>query len=172
MTDLERSLVESLITAASPLYWQLIFAVALVVGYFFWSRLYFQVLDPAVRDRIGAALGLKLIWVLRHSASYQTAFEWGSVRYHRWSWGIALEHQRTFLRDGLVVVLSLVCVNIIAGLWPLAVFLVVALELKALAYVTFFPTCCAMLALYAIFWSGRYEVAGMREAGPPKISES
>lgn len=163
MTDLERSFVESLITAAWPLHWQIIFAVGLVSGYFFWSRLYFQVLDPIVRARVGAVLGLRLIWVLRHTASYQTAFEWGPVRYHRWSWGIALEQQRTFLRDGLVVLLSLVCVNIIAGLWPLAVFLAVALTLKALAYISFFPTCCAMLAIYAIFWSGRYEVAGMRE---------
>ncbi len=166
MTELEQRLVEALITAAWPLHGQVSFVIGIVLGYFIWSRLYFRVIDPGIRTRVGAALGVQLIWVLRHSASYQTAFEWEFARYYRWSWGIAQEQQRTFLCDGAVLVLSLLVVNIVAGLWPIGVFLAVALWLEALSYIVFFPTCCLMLALYAIFWSGRYAVAGMREATP------
>ncbi|HEX6289554.1 MAG TPA: hypothetical protein VFZ66_10205 [Herpetosiphonaceae bacterium] len=162
MTDAERQFFEQLITAAWPLSWQAAFAIAAVVGYFAWSRLYFRVVDPIVRARVGSALGTRILWVPRHSASYQTAFESGFDRYHYWSWGIEAESERTFLRDGAVALLSFLCVNILAGCWPVAVFLLVALGLEALSYVVFVPACLAILAIYAIFWSGRYEVTGMR----------
>jgi|GEM_PF-6906969 len=162
MTDPEQQLIAQLITASWPLRWQIIFALAIVGGYFIWSQLYFRVVDPVVRAYISRMLGLQIIWVLRHSSSYPTAFEFGFERYHRWSWGIATESQRTFLRDGMTMMLSLLWVNILAGLWPVAVFLLVSLGLQALSYIVFLPTCVATLAIYAIFWSGRYEVTGMR----------
>ena len=162
MTDLERQFMERLITAAWPLHLQIAFAVAEVVGYFIWSRLYFRVLDQPLRSQIGRALGVSIIWVLRHSSSYQTPFESGFSRYHRWSWGIEAESERTLLRDGAVAMLSFLCVNVFGGLWPIAIFLFVFLGLDALSYVVFIPVCIAVIAIYSVFWSGRYEVAGMR----------
>jgi cytochrome c oxidase subunit IV len=164
MIDLERQLIEQLITAAWPFSWQVAFALAATIGYFIWSRLYFRVIDPLLRARLGQTLGCTIIWVLRHSANYQTAFESGFARYTRWSWGIAMEHQRSFLRDGAVVLLCFLCVNILSGLWPVAVFMLVALGLRALSYIIFLPSCLVMVTIYAIFWSGRYEVSGMEQA--------
>ena len=163
MVDPERQFIEQLMTAAWPFSWQVVFALAATIGYFMWSRLYFRVVDPILRAWFGQALGLTIVWVLRHSARYQTAFESGLARYPRWSWGIAMEHQRTFLRDGAVVLLCCLCVNILSGLWPLAVFMFVALGLRALSYIILLPACIVMVAIYAIFWSGRYEVTGMQQ---------
>ncbi len=53
-------------------------------------------------------------------------------------------------------------VNVACGLCPFALFLWVFLGLKALSYVVFLPVCCALLMIYAIFWTGRYAIAGMR----------
>ncbi len=162
MTDLERRFLDQLTTAAWPLWFQVAFALVLVAGYLIWSRLYYHVVDQILRIRIGGSLGVDIIWVRRHSRSYPTPFESGWARYQQWSWGIAAEHERTFLRDDLVAALSLLVVNVLAGLWPIAIFLFVFLGLKALSYVVFLPLCVAMLAIYAVFWSGKYEVAGMR----------
>ena len=163
MTDLERELLVRLISAAWPFHVQVVFALATVIGYFLWSRLYFRAVDPLVRARVGHALGVHVIWVLRHSADYQTAFESGLERYYQWSWGIEAEHQRTFLRDGAVAILGFLIVSVLAGLTPIAVFLVATLGFNALSGVLFIPACVATLAIYAIFWSGRYEVSGMRQ---------
>ncbi len=88
MTDLERQLLERLIAAAFPLHLQIALALAVVVGYFIWSRIYFRVLDRLLRAQVGRALGVQIIWVLRHSSSYQTPFESGFSRYHCWTWGL------------------------------------------------------------------------------------
>jgi hypothetical protein len=164
MTDLERELFMRLITAAWPFSWQVVFALATVIGYFIWSRLYFRVVDPIIRARVGHALGVQIIWVLRHSADYQTAFESGFERYYHWSWGIQAEQQRTLLRDGAVAMLGFLIVSILAGLSPVAVFLFATLGFKVLSAVLFIPACVATLAIYGIFWCGRYEVTGMRQA--------
>jgi hypothetical protein len=162
MTDIERQFLTGLITAAWPFPWQVMGALTTAIGYFIWSRFYFRVFDRLVRAYVGQVFGTQIIWVLRHSQSYQTSFESGFARYPRWSWGIEREHERTFLRDGAVVVLSFLLVNLLGGLWPVAVFLFMALGLDALSYIIFLPTCIATLAIYGIFWSGRYEVTGMR----------
>jgi hypothetical protein len=162
MTDLERQLMEQLISAAWPLPWQITFALTMLIGYFLWSRWYFRVGDGLVRRQLSQVIGTPIQWVLRHSASYPTAFESGFARYQRWSWGIAQERDRTWLRDGTVALLSILVVNVLAGLWPMALFLGVALGLNALSYLIFVPACVIMLAIYAIFWSGQYEVTGMR----------
>jgi len=162
MTELEGQLLDQLITAAWPLRLQVAFAVVLVAGYFLWSRLYYRSVDRRLRSAVGRRLGARIIWVPRHSGSYQTPFETGFARYHRWTWGIEAEHDRTFLRDGLVALLTLVIVNVLGGLWPIAIFLWVFLGLEALAYVVFLPLCVALIAIYSIFWSGRYQVSGMR----------
>lgn len=166
MTEPEQEFLDGLVTAAWPFPWQVAFGVALAAGYFIWSRLYFRALDPALRGRVGRALGARVVWVLRHSGSYPTPLETGFRSYQRWSCGIADESERTLLRDGAVAALSVVCVNLVGGLCPIAVFLFVALELRALSYVVLMPVCLAAIFIYSVFWSGRYEVAGMR-ADPP-----
>ena len=169
MTELEHQFIRQLTTAAWPLPWQIAFGVVMVMGYVGWSRLYFRVLDRGVRARIGRVLGVHIRWVQRHSASYQTPFETGFERYHAWSWGIEEERQRTFLRDGLVASLCFVVVNLAFGLWPVAIFFLVSLGLRALSAIILIPAIVAVVAIYAVFWAGRYEVAGMRDAAaaPP-----
>jgi hypothetical protein len=164
MTDLEHQFLKQLITAAWPLYWQIAFALGLMISYYGWSIVFYRLVDASWRSFIGRALGVRLIWVLRHSNSYQTSFELGLIptRYYRWSWGIEMEHQRTFLRDGAVWLLSLLMVNVLSSLWPMAIFYYVFISLQALSYLVFLPTCIAMIIIYAAFWSGRYEVKGMR----------
>lgn len=166
MTELEQEFLQGLVTAAWPFPLQAAFGVALAAGYFLWSRLYFRVLDPALRGRLGRALGARVVWVHRHGGSYPTPLETGFRSYRRWSWGIEEESRRTLLRDGAAAALSFLCVNVAGGLWPIALFLFVALELRALSYVVLMPVCLAALAIYSVFWSGRYEVAGMRADSP------
>jgi hypothetical protein len=87
---------------------------------------------------------------------------WERTHYRYWSWGIAAPAERTLLRDGLTCLLSVLIVNGAGGLWPFALFLWLFLGLKALSSVVFLPVCWALLVIYAIFWTGRYEIAGMR----------
>ena len=73
------------------------------------------------------------------------------------------ERERAFLRDGLVASLCFVVVNLACGRWPVAIFFVVSLGLRALSPIILIPAIMAMVAIYAVFWTGRYEVAGMRD---------
>ena len=162
MTELEGQLLQNLIAAALPLPWQVALGALLVAGAWLWARLYYRRVDPRVRASIGRLLGTRIIWVLRNSSSYETPFLWERTPYRYWSWGIEALADRTLLRDGLTGLLSVLIVNVTGGLWPFALFLWAFLGLKALSYVVFLPVCCALLVIYAIFWSGRYEIAGMR----------
>lgn len=164
MTDLEREFFARLITAAWPLPMQIAFGVAMIAGYWIWSRLYYTAIDTALRRVAGGVLGARVVWVLRHSAEYQTPFELGlnHNRYFRWTWGIAQPERRTLGRDAAAWLLSFLIVTLLGGLWPVAVFLVVFLVWKALSYVVFLPVCLAVIAIYSLFWAGRHQVAGMR----------
>jgi hypothetical protein len=164
MTELEREFLHNLITAAWPLEMQIAFGVGLVAIYWAWSRFYYAVLDPALRNVLSGMLGARVVWVARHSAEYQSPLELGLPhnRYHRWTWGIQAEAKRTAGRDLAALLLSFLFVTLLGGLWPVAAFLFVFLQLKALSYVVFLPVCVAVIALYSIFWAGRHEVAGMR----------
>lgn len=172
MTELEHQLIRQLISAALPFPLQIAVALGLVVGYLSWSGLYFRVLDRRVRTHIGRALGVRVRWVRRGSASYQTPYELDSQRHFRWSWGIEDERQRTLLRDGLVATLCFVVVNLVGGLLPVAIFFLVTLWFRALSAVLLIPAIAAVLAIYTVFWSGRYEVTGMlldpAEPTPPR----
>ena len=164
MTELEHEFLRGLITASWPLAAQIAFGVALVGGYWVWSRLYYAAIDPALRRLVGGMLGARVVWVRRGSASYPSHYELGreSPRIRRWMWGIAPESERTLRNDAATGVLSFFIVTVIGGLWPIALFLFVFLHLKALSYAVFLPVCLAVLAIYSAFWDGRHEVAGMR----------
>ena len=148
--------------AGLPLAAQVALGVGLVAGYWVWSRAYYRLLDPALRGAVGRMLGVPIAWVLRHDASYETPFEMVRTPYRRWTWGIPDVTRRTFLRDGAVAFLSLLLVNVLAGVWPAALFLYLFLGPQLLSYVVFLPACLAVIGIYSTFWSGRYEVPGMR----------
>ena len=164
MTDLERELLHNLVTAAWPLPVQIAFGAGLLAVYWAWSRFYYAVIDPALRNVVSGVLGARVVWVARHSAEYETPLELGFAhnRYHRWTWGIQGEDRRTAGRDAAALLLSFLFVTLLGGLWPIAVFLFVFLQLKALSYVVFLPVCVAVIVIYSLFWAGRHEVAGMR----------
>lgn len=162
MTDAECALMNGLVTAGWPLAWQIAFGVALLAGYFAWSRIYFRAVDPGLRAWLGRRLGARVVWVQRHGAEYPTPFELTRAQYRRWSWGIEPEAQRTFGRDGAAAVLCILCVNVLGGLWIPAAFLFVFLGLKAISYVVFLPACVGVIGIYSAFWSGKHEVDGMR----------
>jgi VIT1/CCC1 family predicted Fe2+/Mn2+ transporter len=164
MTDLEREFLRDLITAAWPLPVQIGFGAGLLIVYWAWSRLYYAAVDPALRRWLGGALGARVVWVARHGREYDSPLELEPRRYrfHNWTWGIADEANRTVRRDAAALLLSILVVTVIGGMWPVAVFLFVFLQLQALSYVVFLPVCLAVIAIYSIFWSGRHQVAGMR----------
>ena len=160
--DPEQELLRRLVAAGWPLPAQAALGIALVAGYVAWSRAYYRGADPAVRRHLGRRLGAELVWVVRGDGSYATPFAWGAARRPRWSWGIAAEGDRTFARDGVVALLCVLVVNVLAGVVPVALLLYAFAGARVLSYAVFLPACVAMLAIYALRWSGRYEVAGMR----------
>jgi hypothetical protein len=160
VTDAERELLDRLIAAAWPLPWQAALGCALAAGYLAWSRLYYAALDPRLRRAVGGAVGARVVWVRRHSADYPTPFELGGVRRPpRWSWGIAAEGERSWGRDAAVSLLCVLLVNVAAGLWPAALVLYAFAGARVLSYAVFLPTCLAAIAIYSVFWTGRYAVA-------------
>jgi hypothetical protein len=165
MTDAEQELVRSLTRGAWPLGWQAVLAVVAVAGYWLWSRAYYRVVDPGMRRRVGRALGAAVVWVPRHTAEYQTPIESGFTRGRRWTWGIAAERERTATRDAAALALCVLVVNLAAGLWPVAVTLYLTLWRYPLSALLLIPVLTAVIAIYSVFWTGRYEVRGMREEG-------
>lgn len=161
-TELETQLVQRLITAAWPLPMQLVFGIALIGGYWHWSRRFYRTMDPVLRRMLGRRVGATIVWVQRGSRTYPSPLPVEPSTFWHWSWGIAEPSHRTFGRDGLVLLLMVLCVTIGAGAWPLPVLLVVFVGLKALSYVVFLPTILALLVIYAIYWSGRYELRDMQ----------
>lgn len=165
MTDAEAQLLQNLFSAAWSLPTQVAAGALQVIGYFVWSRTYHRRVDPALRDWAGRCLGAPVVWVRRHTHEYDTPFELaflGMNRYARWTWGIQNPARRTFLRDATAYALGVLCVNGIAGTWPVAALLYLALSVHALSYVVFFPACVLNIALYSVFFSGLHEVDGMR----------
>src|SRR5712691_1081695 len=115
MTDLEAELLRRLITATWPLRLQLVFGAVLIGGYWIWTRAYYVAVDPWLRRWLSGVLGTSVVWVLRHSASYQTPLEFGFPPrpYRRWTWGIEHESERTWSRDAAAMLLSLLFVSVI-----------------------------------------------------------
>ncbi len=162
MTEHERLLLQKLVAASCPLPFQLLGGLAFVTLYWSWSQTFYRAVDPRLREWIGRRVGARVVWVLRRSKYYRTLFDFnGYPRYAYWSWGIAAEADRTFFRDALVAISSLVLVNGAAAIWPIALLLLAGLWLRALSYVVFVPCLLAGMAIYSIFWDGRREVAGM-----------
>jgi ABC-type sugar transport system permease subunit len=140
---------------------QLAFAIGYVAVYLWWSRAYYRVVDPWIRERIGRRLGVKIVWIFRkgNPSGEPLSFR---PRYSAWSWGVQDDGGRTLLKDGLVYVLSIIVVSVVCGLWPAALFFAVFLGTHFLHGLVALPLVFITIPIYAIYWSGRYEQAGMR----------
>jgi hypothetical protein len=156
MTEPESELLRALITARWSLPAQVVFGIGMVAGYWLWARLFYAAVDPVLRRWVSGWLGAPVVWVLRGSRAYPDTL--GRTGHRRWGWGVPAA--RTARNDAVAWTLSFLFVTVLAGLWPVAVFFLVALWWKALSYVVFFPTCLALVTLYGIFWAGRFPVAG------------
>ncbi len=161
MTELEAELLARLVGARFPLGVQAAIGLALVGGYYAWSRLWFATLDVYARRVAGGLVRAHVVWVERHTADYETPFESGFPSYLRWTWGIEAPQHRTLARDAAVATMHFVVVALLAALWIPALVLG-ALVWDALSYVVFLPVCLAVLFLHGAFWAGRDRVAGMR----------
>ena len=143
---------------------QMVFGLGYVAVYILWSRLYYRLVDPVIRARIGELLGAKIIWV--HRRGDPSGSEWNfRLRYNTWSWAIADERQRGTLKDGLIYVLWLLLVLVVFGLWPFTLFLFVFFGADFLHALVALPLLFITIPIYSIYWAGRYEVAGMRRPG-------
>ncbi len=166
MTDAEQELLRNLIAAALPLPLQIAAGAGLIVLFFLWPRFYYGVLDSPLRTVVGRMIGADVVWVPRNSAAYPTPAQWGYA-WRRWTWGIADPASRPRVSDVAAWVLSILIVNVMAGIWTGAVLYALFVPLRAISYVVFFPACIAFLFFYGVFWSGRREIAGMRRAAAP-----
>lgn len=162
MDEPERELLANLIRAGWPLGPQVAVGAGIVVGDWLWCRMYFVAVDPVVRAMVGRLVGARVVWVMRDSASYPTPFEWKRSTWHQWTWGVQDEARRTFFRDGAVLLLCGLLVNVLAGAPPVLLVVYLFAWAKLISYAVFFPTVIAAMTLYSIFFSGRREIHGMR----------
>lgn len=148
---------------------QLGIAVGWLIGYIGWSRWYYRRLDPALRARLSRRVGAPVVWTYRRgdrsggNLSMRLAIS-------TWAWGLDDTDRSTLrgaARDGVVYALYVVAVPILAGLAPVALLLALILA-HALHGLIAYPLLFLVIAVYARYWSGRYEVPGMRTAPVPE----
>jgi len=159
MTEAERALIRNLTAAALPLAAQLIVALIYVVLYWCWSRRWYGRVDAAARAWLGRRLSLDVVWVQRHTAEYATPFEFRTGRYRVCTWGVADPHDRTFTHDAIVSLADLLIVRVGAGALPV-VALLLTVAAGALSYIVLLPTIAAAIAIYGVYWTGRYTPPG------------
>ena len=148
---------------------QVALALGWVLGYVLWSRWYFRRLDPRLRSSLQGWAGGRVVWTYRRGGA-----SGGSLSFRlpvsTWSWGIDDADRSTLrgtVRDGAVYALYVVTVPVLAGLWPVAVLVVIALVAHLLHPLVAYPLFFVVIPVYARYWSGRYEVPGMRESRAP-----
>jgi hypothetical protein len=148
---------------------QVALALGWVLGYVLWSRWYFRRLDPRLRARLDRRAGGRVVWTYRRGGT-----SGGTLSFRlpvcTWSWGIDDADRsslRGALRDGTVYALYVVTVPVLAGLWPVAVLSVVVFATRLLHPLVAYPLFFVVIPVYARYWSGRYEVRGMRESRTP-----
>ena len=159
MTEAERALIGNLTTAALPLAAQLIVALIYVASYWYWSRRWFARVDTAARAWLGRRLSLDVVWVRRHTAEYATPFEFRTGHYRVWTWGVADARDRTFTHDAIVSLADLLIVRVGAGALPV-VALLLMVTAGVLSYIVLLPAIAASIAVYGVYWTGRYTPHG------------
>jgi hypothetical protein len=136
---------------------QLSLGCAWLAGYVGWSHMYFRVMDPVIRRRIGAALGVRIVW------SYDARQYFQQGRYKRWHWGVAdAPPDHVVFVELIVHVLCVAIVNVLAGLWCVSL-LYVALVRRWPGALALYPCIILAIPIYALYWSGRYRPVHGRE---------
>ncbi len=129
---------------------QLAVAAAWGAGYVAWAYLYYRAIDPTIRDRVGRALGVRIVWTFdaRHY------LERG--RYKTWRWGVAdAPADRVAFAELLVHISCLAIVTVLCGVWPIAL-LYLALVRHWAGPLTLYVSLFLAIPIFSIYWSGRF----------------
>ena len=147
----------------APLWVQIAFALAWVVAYVRWARVYFRRIDPALRRALGGWAGEPIHWVLRRGR--QRGGDFLSPRYDTWSWGLAPRDDAPLAKDWSLYVVSVLLVYVVAALWPVAVLYAAAFKLRLLSPLFVLVLFFAVIPLYLRFWSGRWHAEERSRGG-------
>jgi hypothetical protein len=146
-------------TAPSGL--DLAFGIGYLVGSILWARLYYRRLDPVLRRWLGGRLGVRVIWTHRTGGLHRGPL-WFGPKYDTWSWSVGGAGEIESVKDGLVYAAWLLLVPVLAGLLPVAIFLIAFLGMGFPSFWVGYPLLFLIIPIYTRYWSGRYEVPGMR----------
>ena len=127
--------------------------VAWVAGYVLWSRVYWRAVDPWARRRVGARLGVRVVWEYREPNS-QRAFDF-RPRWGGWQWGIAGGPDGAFGKAVVVRVTNL-ALTLTAGLLPIALLLYATAWARVISAVVAYPLFFLIAPLYVRYWHGDY----------------
>jgi hypothetical protein len=120
-----------------------------------WTYLYYWVIDPALRDRVGRALGVRIVW------TYDARHYLQQGRYKWWRWGIAeAPADHVVFAEFIVHALCVGIVMIVAGMWPVAL-VYIALVRHWTAPLTLYACLLLAIPIFSIYWTGRYRPVGV-----------
>jgi len=138
---------------------QIALAAAWAAGYVGWAYLYYRALDPPIRARVGAALGVRVVW------TYDARHYFQQGRYKWWRWGVAdVPADRVVFTESIAHVLGLVIVTLLAGGWPIAL-VYLAMVRQWVGPLTLYACVLLAVPIFSIYWSGRYQPIGV---APPR----
>ncbi len=147
-------------------------AVGWVVAYVVWSAVYYRVVDPWLRLRVGARLGRPVMWVYRRGSLYEGSLSF-RLPYSTWSWGIfprpggggqGRPAVRESVRDGIAYAAYVITVPVLAGILPIVPLMYAVLWRRAMPLLVAYPLLFLIIPLYMRYWGGRRRVKGMEPA--------
>ena len=138
---------------------QIAAALSWIAAYMIWARVFYAVIDPMLRRRLGAWVNADVIWLYRRGSLYASPSSF-RLRRSTWSWGLGADRENAPLRDGIVYVAYVICVPVIAGLWLIALLSYFALWRHALSAVVVLPLFFLIIPLYMRYWSGQHSAPG------------
>ena len=150
---------------------QITLGLGYVVGSILWPRFYYPRLDPALRGWLGDKLGVRIVWAIR-PGGFNKGPLWFGPLYDTWAWSIEGGQQRTMLQEALVYTAWVVLVPVLCGLGPVALFLAAFLAAEGPSILVAYPLLFLTIPIYARYWSGKYEVPGMRSTHAPATEQS
>ena len=139
--------------AITPLALYAALGVAWVAGYVLWSRAYWRAVDPWARRRVGARLGVRVVWEYRERNS-QRAFDF-RPRWGGWQWGIAGGPDGAFLKAVAVRLVNL-ALTFTGGLLPIALLLYATAWARVVPALVAYPLFFLIAPLYVRYWHGDY----------------
>jgi len=146
---------------STPIGVQITLGLGYVVGSILWPHVYYGRLDPVLRGWLGDKLGVRIVWAIRQGG-FNKGPLWFGPLYDTWAWSIEGEQQRKFFQEFIVYTASLMLVPVLCGLWPVAVFLGAFLAAEVPSILVAYPLLFLTIPIYARYWSGKYEMLGMR----------